>query len=47
LKAGATIAISETLEASLQFGGAVLSTMGFTEEDANALIESLRKKYYG
>ena len=47
LKAGATIAISETLEASLQLGGAVLSTMGFTEEDATALIESLRKKYYG
>ena len=47
LKAGATIAISETLEASLQLGGAVLSSMGFTEEDATALIESLRKKYYG
>jgi Kef-type K+ transport system membrane component KefB/voltage-gated potassium channel Kch len=47
LKAGATIAISETLEASLQLGGAVLSTMGFTEEEATALIESLRKKYYG
>jgi hypothetical protein len=47
LKAGATIAISETLEASLQLGGAVLSTMGFIEEDATALIESLRKKYYG
>ena len=47
LKAGATIAISETLEASLQLGGAVLGTMGFTEEDATALIESLRKKYYG
>ena len=41
LKAGATIAISETLEASLQLGGAVLSTMGFIEEDATALIESL------
>jgi hypothetical protein len=25
----------------------VLSTMGFIEEDATALIESLRKKYYG
>jgi hypothetical protein len=47
LKAGATIAISETLEASLQLGGAVLSTMGILEEDAAALIESLRKEYYG
>jgi monovalent cation:proton antiporter-2 (CPA2) family protein len=47
LKAGATIAISETLEASLQLGGAVLGTMGIIEEDAAALIESLRKKYYG
>jgi monovalent cation:proton antiporter-2 (CPA2) family protein len=47
LKAGATIAISETLEASLQLGGAVLSTMGILEEDATALIESLRKEYYG
>ena len=47
LKAGATIAISETLEASLQIGAAVLSTMGIIEEDATALIESLRKEYYG
>jgi len=47
LKAGATIAISETLEASLQLGGAVLGTMGIIEEDAAALIESLRKEYYG
>jgi monovalent cation:proton antiporter-2 (CPA2) family protein len=47
LKAGATIAISETLEASLQLGGAVLNTMGFIEDDAAALIESLRKEYYG
>jgi voltage-gated potassium channel Kch len=46
-KAGATIVISETLEASLQIGGAVLSTMGIIEEDASALIESLRKEYYG
>ncbi len=46
LKAGATIAISETLEASLQIGAAVLATMGIFEEDAAALIESLRRKYY-
>jgi voltage-gated potassium channel Kch len=47
LKAGATIAISETLEASLQIGAAVLNTMGVFEEDATALIESFRKEYYG
>ena len=35
LKAGATIAISESLEASLQIGGAVLNTMGIFEEDAH------------
>ena len=47
LKAGATIAISETLEASLQIGDATLSTMGVLEEDAAALIKSFRKEYYG
>ena len=46
LRAGATVAISETLEASLQLGGAVLGTMGILEEDANQLVESLRKEYY-
>ncbi|MGB5338184.1 MAG: monovalent cation:proton antiporter-2 (CPA2) family protein [Gammaproteobacteria bacterium] len=47
LKAGATIAISETLEASLQIGAAVLNTMGVFDEDATALIDSFRKEYYG
>ena len=47
MKAGATIAISESLEASLQIGGAVLNTMGIFEEDAAELIESFRKEYYG
>ncbi len=46
LKAGATIAISETLEASLQLGGAVLNTMGVFEDEATALIDSFRKEYY-
>ena len=46
LKVGATIAISETLEASLKLGGAVLNNMGVFEEDATALIESFRKEYY-
>jgi monovalent cation:proton antiporter-2 (CPA2) family protein len=47
LKAGATIAIAETLEVSLQIGEEVLNTMGFVEEDTAALIESFRKEYYG
>ena len=47
LKAGATVAISETLEASLQIGAAVLNTMGVFEDEATALIESFRKEYYG
>jgi monovalent cation:proton antiporter-2 (CPA2) family protein len=46
LKSGATIAVSETLEASLQIGGAVLSTMGVPKEDATELIELFRKEYY-
>jgi voltage-gated potassium channel Kch len=47
LKAGATVAVSETLEASLQIGAAVLNTMGVFEDDTNALIESFRSEYYG
>ena len=46
LKAGATIAISETLEASLQIGGEVLNTIGVFEDDAAALIESFRAEYF-
>ena len=47
LQAGATLAISETLEASLQIGSAVLGAMGVFEADATATIESFRKEYYG
>jgi voltage-gated potassium channel Kch len=47
LKAGASIAISETLEASLQIGGEVLNAMGMFEDDAATLIESFRTEYYG
>jgi voltage-gated potassium channel Kch len=47
LKAGATVAISETLEASLQLGRAVLTAMGALEDDAAALITSFREDYYG
>ncbi len=46
LKAGATIAISESLEASLQMGGAVLNVMGLNEHDAAALIDAFREEYY-
>jgi len=46
LKAGATIAISEMLEAGLQIGGAVLNTMGVLEDDVAAIIESIRNEYY-
>jgi monovalent cation:proton antiporter-2 (CPA2) family protein len=47
LTAGATLAISETLEASLEIGEAVLNTMGVFEEEAAALTESFRREYYG
>jgi monovalent cation:proton antiporter-2 (CPA2) family protein len=46
LAAGATSAISETLEGSLQLGGAVLHAVGVYEEEALDLIESFRKEYY-
>jgi glutathione-regulated potassium-efflux system ancillary protein KefC len=46
LRAGASIAISESLEASLQIGAAVLSATGIPEEDAKALIETFREEYY-
>jgi monovalent cation:proton antiporter-2 (CPA2) family protein len=47
LKAGASIVISETLEASLRIGGAVLNTMGLAEEETDLLIADFRKEYYG
>jgi monovalent cation:proton antiporter-2 (CPA2) family protein len=47
LKAGAAVAVSESLEASLQIGGVVLSAVGILEEDAAAVIETFRKEYYG
>jgi hypothetical protein len=45
-QAGATIAISESLEASLQPGAAVLDTTGLPEEDSATLIESFRRENY-
>ena len=46
LEAGATIAISETLEASFQIGAAVLNAMGLHDEDIDELIDGLRKEEY-
>jgi monovalent cation:proton antiporter-2 (CPA2) family protein len=46
LEAGATTAISETLETSLQISATTLETMGIFEEDAAELIETFRKEYY-
>jgi monovalent cation:proton antiporter-2 (CPA2) family protein len=47
LEAGASIAISETLEASLQIGREVLLAMGNLEDDAMVLIGRFRDDYYG
>ncbi len=46
-KAGVTDAISETLEASLQLGGAVLQAWGLPSDEVNHLIEESRRDYYG
>lgn len=46
LAAGATTAISETLESSLQIGGAVLGAMGVVEEDVAETLDSFRRDYY-
>lgn len=45
LNAGASYAVSETIEASVQLGGTVLNTMGLYEEDISVIIESVRKEY--
>jgi hypothetical protein len=47
LEAGASIAISETLEASLQIGREVLVEMGSLDVDAVELIRQFREDYYG
>ncbi len=46
-EAGATSAISETLEASLQLGGVVLHASGFADEDVDRLLQEFRRQYYG
>jgi voltage-gated potassium channel Kch len=46
-KAGATSAISETLEASLQLGGTVLHASGLPDDEVTRLLQELRREYYG
>lgn len=46
-KAGATRAISETLEASAELGSASLGAIGVDEKEATRLLEGFRREYYG
>jgi monovalent cation:proton antiporter-2 (CPA2) family protein len=46
LNAGATITVSETLEASLQLGAAVLEVSEVPVEAAGDLVDSFRREYY-
>ncbi len=45
-EAGATITISETLEASLQLGGAALTVSSISDEDIESLLNDFREVYY-
>ena len=47
LQAGATVAVSESLEASLQLAESVLENFGTPEEEAAALVATFRREYYG
>ncbi len=44
---GATLAVSETLEASLQLGGGVLQSAGRSPEQVNELLDEYRRGVYG
>ncbi len=46
LKAGATIAISETMETSLQLGNLALEASGVPEDEIDQLLEAYRLGYY-
>ena len=46
-RAGATIPVSETLEASLKLGGAALSVSGVSGDKVEALLKDFREVYYG
>ena len=45
-RAGASMIVPETLEASLQLSGHVLSSCGFSRDEANACIELVRRHDY-
>lgn len=45
-KAGATIPVSETLEASLKLAGAALSVSGVSDETVSDLLDDFREVYY-
>jgi len=44
---GATVVISEMLEAGLQLGGAVLKARGVANKEVMRLLYGIRKEYYG
>ncbi|MBT3924184.1 MAG: hypothetical protein HOF21_16575 [Nitrospina sp.] len=46
LKAGANVSISETLEVSLQLGGAALEANGISSEEVRLILQAFRQKYY-
>ena len=46
IEAGATVAVSETLEASLQLGGEALKTAGIDAAETSALLDSFRAQDY-
>ncbi|MBF0267664.1 MAG: cation:proton antiporter [Alphaproteobacteria bacterium] len=46
MAAGASVCVPETLEASLQLGGAALRELGAGENDVEGLISELRKENY-
>ncbi len=45
-EAGATIPVSENLEASIKLGGAALAVSGVCDDNIDILLENFRKKYY-
>jgi CPA2 family monovalent cation:H+ antiporter-2 len=46
-RAGASVVVPETLEASLQLGGQVLRCTGMTEADIDRLFATFREEHYG
>lgn len=46
-KVGATLSVSETLEASLQLAGAVLEFNGILNQEVTRLLQAFRQEYYG